>query len=98
MHKRYSKAEALKLIRTVSGKGLILSGHVKQRMAERNFQMRDILQVIERGAIYGEPEIHPKTGRWIYKVEGKTVDGEKLNIFVDIREEDDCLVILTGTT
>ncbi|MBZ0157937.1 MAG: DUF4258 domain-containing protein [Alphaproteobacteria bacterium] len=98
MQKKYSKAEALKLIRKLSKNGLILSGHVKQRMVERNFQTRDVLQVIESGAIYSEPEIHSKTGRWTYKVEGKTLDGERLHVLIDIREEDNCIVILTGTT
>ena len=98
MQKKHSKAEALKLIRKLAKSGVIFSSHVKQRMTERGFQARDVLYVIESGAIYSEPEVHLKTGRWIYKVEGKTFDGERLHVFVDIKEKDNCIVVLTGTT
>ena len=98
MQKKHSKAEALKLIRKLAKSGVVFSSHVKQRMTERGFQARDVLHVIESGAIYSEPEVHPRTGRWTYKVEGKTLDGERLHIFIDIKETDNCVVILTGTT
>lgn len=98
MQKKHSKAEALKLVRKLAKSGVVFSSHVKQRMAERGFQARDVLHVIKKGAIFSEPEIHLRTGRWTYKIEGKTVDGERLHVLVDIREAENCIVILTGTT
>lgn len=97
--KRYSKAEALKVIRNILKNGAIIpSSHVRERMLQRDFDMQDILQVIKTGAIYTEPEIHTKTGRWTYKVEGKTIDGDKLDIVIDIDDKDKCIKILTGIT
>ncbi|MDA8215222.1 MAG: DUF4258 domain-containing protein [Nitrospiraceae bacterium] len=97
--KRYSKAEALKVIRNILKNGAVIpSGHVQERMLQRGFDMQDILNVIRTGAIYTEPEIHPKTGRWTYKVEGKTIDGDKIDIVVDIDDKNNCIKILTGIT
>jgi hypothetical protein len=95
--KRYSKAEALKVIRNILKNGAVIpSSHVQGRMLQKGFDMQDILHAIRTGAIYTEPEIHPKTGRWTYKIEGKTIDGNNINILIDIDDKNNCIKILTG--
>lgn len=97
MDKRFSKTEALKLIREITVTGSILpSAHVKERMKERYFDMQDVLNCISTGRILKEPEQHEVSGHWIYQVEGQTVDGDNLRIPVDIDKENNRLIIVTG--
>lgn len=65
-------------------------------MHERSFEMRDVLSVLKKGAVYSEAELHPKMGRWTYRVTGKTVDHENLEVIVDIDAGSKRLIILTG--
>lgn len=95
--RKYSKPEALKLIRKIVRSGAVIpSSHVKLRMLQRNFDMQDVVAVLKNGAIYDEPEIHPKTGRWTYTVEGKTLDGKRLHVCTDMHEKENKMIILTG--
>jgi hypothetical protein len=97
MGKRYPKAEALKIIKGIIATGSIIpTGHLKQRMREKNFDMQDVLCAIKNGNSIREAEPHPKTGRWIYSIEGKTIDGKKLRVEIDIGDDKDQAVILTG--
>jgi len=56
--------------------------------------MNDIMTVLKQGNILSQPEPHIKTGRWIYNVKGETLDGEHLNISVDI--DDNKNILLTA--
>jgi hypothetical protein len=97
MLKRHSKAEALKIIKGIIASGSIIpSGHLKQRMREKDFDMQDVLHAIKNGNIFREAEPHPRSGRWIYSIEGKTIDGQKLRVEIDIGDDKDQAVILTG--
>ncbi len=97
MGKRYSKAEALKLIKVIVATGSIIpTSHLRQRMREKNFDMQDVLCAIKNGNIHREAEPHPQSGRWIYSIEGKTIDGQKLRVEIDIGDDKDQAVILTG--
>lgn len=50
--KRYSKAEALKVIRNILKNGAIIpSSHVRERMLQRDFDMQDVLNVLRTGAM-----------------------------------------------
>jgi hypothetical protein len=97
--KKHSKTEALKIIRRIRRDGVVVpTNHLKVRMRERGFEMRDVIEAINKGAIYDEAEMHPKTGRWNYTVRGKTVDGESLDLVIDLDEDNERVVILTGMT
>ena len=65
-------------------------------MIEREISMQDVVYVLKRGKIYLEPEPHQKTGNWIYRVQGKTLDDVYLIIPVDIQEEQNRIKILTA--
>lgn len=97
--KKYSKREALKLIRRIVQEGkVILSKHARQRMQERKVTVEDILFIVKNGIINTEPEIHIKTGRWTYRVEGKDLDERSIHLLVDIYEEDVIIIVLTVIT
>ncbi len=97
MGRRYSKAEALKLIKVIVATGSIIpTSHLRQRMREKNFDMQDVLCAIKNGNIHREAEPHPQSGRWIYSIEGKTIDGQKLRVEIDIGDDKEQAVILTG--
>lgn len=55
MLKRYSKAEALKIIKG----SIIPTAHLKQRMQEKRFDMQDVLHAIKNGNIFREAEPTP---------------------------------------
>ncbi len=97
MDTKYSTRQALKVVQTIikDGGGLVLSGHYKKRMLERGVDVRDVLHVIKTGRIPGEPEPHIKTGKWIYTIEGLTLDGVKLKVPVSIYDEEQKVVIVT---
>ena len=93
---KYSKREALKLIRRIVREGkVILSKHARQRMQDRNVTAEDISFSIKNGIINTEPEIHIKTGRWNYRVEGKDINERAIRLLVDIYEEEVIIIILT---
>lgn len=97
MEKRYLKAEALKIIKGIIATGSIIpTGHLKQRMKEKNFDMQDVLCAIKGGNIHREAEPHPQSGRWIYSIEGKAIDGQKLRVEIDISDDKEQIIILTG--
>jgi hypothetical protein len=94
--RRYSKAEALRIIQRILKNGTVFSTpHCKDRMIDRNIQMQDVVYVLKNGKITREPEIHQVTGNWIYNVEGKTLDDEILTVPVDIDEGKDTIRLLT---
>jgi hypothetical protein len=65
-------------------------------MQKRGFEMRDVIEAIKKGMILDESEPHEKTGNWIYKVVGRTVDGKELKLAVQIIEEELTAILLTG--
>jgi len=94
---KYSKVQALRLIRRIITEGgqLVLSGHYKKRMLERGVEYSDVLRVIKKGVMLNEPEPHIRTGKLIYTIEGTTVDGARLKVPVAIYEEDNEVVVVT---
>ena len=57
--------------------------------------MRDVLNCLKRGMIYEEPEPHPKTNYWTYRVKGKTIEGENLTVVLNIDAEEQQIVLIT---
>lgn len=48
------------------------------------------------GTFFERPSQPPQSGRWIYSIEGKTIDSQKLRVEIDIDDDKDQAVILTG--
>lgn len=93
IHERYAPAEALKRIKSNLSNGELLpTKHFTDRIMERGIDMQDVLNALKQGIISTPAEPHPKTGRWIYNVEGKTIEGKALKISVDIDDNKNVLV------
>ena len=68
--KKHSRTEALKIIRRILKNGVVVPmGHLNERMKERGFEMRDVVEAIDKGAIYDEPEIHMMNPKYIRRPE-----------------------------
>jgi hypothetical protein len=78
--------EAKKLIMAIiAAGGVFPSTHAKQRMAEREMEMGDILCTL-RGGLVREPEF--ENGSWRYRVET-----QKITVIVSIRSETKLTVV-----
>ena len=94
---KYARAQALRIIKGIVQNGsLVPTTHIREQMLRRNFDMQDVICSLQNGNIYREPEPHPKTGRWIYSIEGKTVDEVKIRIEVDISDDKEKVILITG--
>jgi hypothetical protein len=91
--KRYAPAEAMRRIKSNLSNGeTILTSHFTERLKKRGIDMQDVLNILRQGTIPSPPEPHLTTGRWIYNVEGETIEGESLKISVDIDDSKNVLL------
>jgi uncharacterized protein DUF4258 len=54
--------------------------HFKERMIERHFDMADVLHLARTGVIHNPPEWDTKHGEWLWRIEGKAVDGRRVYV------------------
>ena len=81
MQKCPSTAGAKRLLgETLERGGLRRTDHFLKQLAERNLDILDAREVMRSGEIYQPPEQDPKTGEWVYKIEGWTSDRDWLVI------------------
>jgi hypothetical protein len=73
---------------------VIPTGHIRQRMRQRNFDIQDVMHVPEHGRVRRSPEWDASHHEWNYDVEGTDIEGEPLTIRVAIAE--DTLTLITG--
>jgi hypothetical protein len=73
---------------------IIPTGHIRQRMRQRHFDIQDVMHVLEHGSINRAPEWNETYHEWNYDVEGADIEGEPLTIRVAIAE--DTLTLITG--
>ena len=70
-----SDREALDLICEIKLRGFVhLSDHAEERMLERGFSMRDVLNILEHGSIT-DKEYSEDAKNWKYKIKGQGIDG-----------------------
>jgi uncharacterized DUF497 family protein len=94
MTSRLSKSDALKLLRQCLETGIVeYDPHFAKRCKERGVDLQDAQYVLRKGIIYDEPELSVRYQEWRYKVEGRSPDGEKLQIVITFLERDNILVI-----
>jgi len=62
-------------------------------MAKRDIIMTDVLRVLQKGHIFKSPDRDVKTGAWVYKVEGHTVDSVSVKVSVEITEAGDIRIV-----
>lgn len=72
-----SDKEALDLICEIKLRGFVhLSNHAEERMLDRGFTMRDVLNILEYGTIASK-EYNENAKNWKYTIKGQDIDGEE---------------------
>jgi hypothetical protein len=78
----YDKAAAEKLTRCLAkstigfGFEIILTGHFHDELHKDGCDMLDAMKVLENGRIFMVPEYSEEHDNIVYRIEGKTVDGD----------------------
>ena len=72
------------------------AGHARERCRERNFDRRDVENVLKTGRFGHQPSWDERYGNWKYRVSGTDLDGESLTVIVAIEPEWARLTIITG--
>lgn len=86
-------AGARTLIRHIVKSGSVaLSRHCRERMAERNVEMVDILNVFNWGTV-SQGRVNGNGEEQIYRVDGRDLEGEPLTITVKIMNDQTILCI-----
>ncbi len=62
-------------------------------MDERNYSIHDVEIVLRKGTVKEPPEYDDDHGQWKYKVEGKTIDGDKAVVVTVILSHHELLAI-----
>ena len=73
-----------------------LTGHVRQRMRQRQFTMDDIRRVLDRGVVSANPVWKSEFNNWVYTVSGRDYDNEPLAIVVALEPAINRLTVITG--
>jgi hypothetical protein len=61
--------------------------HFREELAKDNLTTEDILSICKSGAIIMAPEKDIKTGDWKYRIEGITVDGDRVALVFVLKPE-----------
>lgn len=86
--------DAIQLIREIVEFGtVVLSGHAKERMAERGYTMHDVEHILLRGEI-ARKEFNPEANNWKYTIKGEALDGEGGGVVTAIIRRD-ALILIT---
>src|SRR5262245_17176684 len=96
LHKTLTKEEAEKILRELVGNGMVLlSKHAKERMAERQVNMQQVLTCLAKGKVTDHPVLANKSGDlsgYEITVERLTA-GDYLRIGVCLRLDQRAIVI-----
>jgi len=92
-----SNAKKIKeAIRKINDWNLTFTDHIEQKMRERNFVVRDVINVLLNGRLKKKREFDEENQGWKYTIVGKDIDGVKLTIVFTINETENLLVLITG--
>ncbi len=88
-----AKSQALARARRAFKDGIVIpTKHYQAELAKEGLTDLDVRNAIDRGSIYDEPEPHIKTGNWIYRIEGPSLDGKPIIVPVALQQGKLCLV------
>jgi hypothetical protein len=68
------------LVRCLTAGSVRLTGHFREELAKDGLVMGDALTVCRSGAVLRAPEPDLRTGDWIYRIEGRTADHDRIAI------------------
>ena len=69
---------------------LSLAEHVKDRLAERDLLMGDLLHLLRTGFVFDEPEPSTREDHFKYRVEGKTPNSDSRFLRAAVIPSDGC--------
>ncbi len=94
MPEPFQSQEAITILRQILSVGdLKIRNHCYIQLDTREADDVDIREVLENnGVIHADPQLDEKLQKWKYLVDGYDTDGEKLQIVVNIDEEN-CRVV-----
>jgi uncharacterized DUF497 family protein len=69
--------------------------HARAQLESRGITLNDIRTVLTRGAVISDEE--ESDGRHFWRVEGTTIDGDKLEVVVEVSEPDRIVKIITAS-
>jgi len=94
-----SKQEAKKVkeaIRKINDWNLTFTDHINQKMNEKNFAARDVINVLLNGRLKKKREFDEENKGWKYTIVGRDIEKEKLTIVFTIIETEKLLILITG--
>jgi hypothetical protein len=92
--KCWTKSEAESLVKHCLESGRIVpTKHFRVELANEGMTIQDAQYLLKHGHIYREPEPDIKTGEWIYRMEGKTLEAAKLAIVFCFKVDETCFLI-----
>ena len=65
-------------------------------MSQRNFAIRDVINVLINGRLKKSREFDEKNLGWKYTIVGKDIDGKKLAVVFTINEDEKILILITA--
>lgn len=88
--------EVKEAIRKINDWHLICTDHIEQMMSQRNFVIRDVINVLMNGRLKKNREFDDENRGWKYTIVGRDIDGKKLTIVFTINKTERLLVLITG--
>ena len=88
--------EVKEAIRKVNDWSLICTDHIEQMMSQRNFVIRDVINVLINGRLKKTRELDDENEGWKYTIVGRDIDEKKLTVVFTINEIERLLVLITG--
>jgi hypothetical protein len=86
--KRLPRAQALKLARQALREGTVTpTSHYERERDKENLTDQDARHAVDHGSVHDEPEPHPKTGNWTYRIKGPVLDGRNVVVVVAFESE-----------
>jgi len=80
--KELSLKDVESLIRDiVEARGLVMSGHAKARMAERNYTIHDVHFILSHGRAISS-EFNDLANNWKYRFEGNDLEGDSGSVII----------------
>lgn len=75
------------LIRCLAVGTVRLTGHFREELTKDELVLGDVLAVCRSGAVVRAPEPDLRTGEWIYRLEGRTVDDDRIAVVFKLEGE-----------
>lgn len=66
---------------------MIYTKHFRDELTNDDLTTQDVLSVCRSGAVIAAPEKDIKTGRWKYRIEGKTSEPRRIAVVFTFRPE-----------